>query len=79
MKTRYFYAVQSGDNFDWDLGSYNYHEAEKIAKRWIKDGEKNVRIAFIDEKFNEISNRLEKFIANGEIEESNSSMSLNFN
>ena len=33
----------------------------------------------IDEKFNEISNRLEKFIANGEIEESNSSMSLNFN
>ena len=33
----------------------------------------------IDEKFNEVSNRLEKFIANGEIEESNSSMSLNFN
>lgn len=53
MKTCYFYAVQSGDNFDWDLGSYNYHEAEKIAKRWIRDGEKNVRIAFIDEKFNE--------------------------
>lgn len=33
----------------------------------------------IDEKFNEISNRLEKFIANGEIEETNSSVSLNFN
>lgn len=53
MKTYYFYAVQSGDNFDWDLGSYNYREAEKIAKRWVRDGEKNVRIAFIDEKFNE--------------------------
>ena len=52
MKT-YFYAVQSGDNFDWDLGSYDYHEAEEIAKRWVRHGEKNVRIAFIDEKFKE--------------------------
>lgn len=52
-KTRYFYAVQSGDNYDWDMGSHNYREAYRMAKRWVKDGEKDVRIAYIDEEFNE--------------------------
>lgn len=45
-----FYAVQHGDNYDWDNGSYDYDEALAIAHDWAEwEPDEEIRIAFIDE------------------------------
>lgn len=51
MTNEIFYAVQHGDNFDWDNGSDNYDEAVKMAEEMAEnsryDGEE-IRIATIN-------------------------------
>lgn len=51
METKIFYAVQHGDNFDWDNGAYDYAEAQEMAKDLSEEypGEE-IRIAYIDEE-----------------------------
>lgn len=46
-----FYAVQAGDNFDWDCGSYNLDDAHDMACSLTKDSDYDgmeIRIAVID-------------------------------
>ena len=46
-----FYAVQHGDNFDWDYGSTVKQEAVKMANAMMYDKEydgEEIRIAVID-------------------------------
>lgn len=47
-----WYAVQHGDNFDWDNGSYRYEsalrKAGKMCKEMTYNGEE-IRIAFIND------------------------------
>lgn len=51
MESTIFYAVQHGDNFDWDNGSYDYAGAQEMAKDLSEEypGEE-IRIAHIDEE-----------------------------
>ena len=46
-----FYAVQNGNNFDWDWGSENYNKAVEMANDLVNDPEyddQEIRIAIID-------------------------------
>lgn len=50
-----FYAVQVGDDYVWDYGSYDLAEARKMAAMEAEDTDndgKCIRIATIDEKYN---------------------------
>lgn len=47
MTKNKFYAVQIGDNFDWDNGAETLEAAEAMAREEIADG-KEIRIAVID-------------------------------
>lgn len=50
-----FYAVQVGDDYSWDYGSYDAEEARGMAKIEANDADndgKEVRIAIIDTKYN---------------------------
>ena len=51
METKIFYAVQHGDNFDWDNGAYDYAEAQEMAKDLSEEfpGEE-IRIYLFDAK-----------------------------
>lgn len=50
-----WYAVQHGDNYDWDNGSYSYQEAvdmaADLAEDDVFDGEE-IRIVTINEETN---------------------------
>ena len=51
MESTIFYAVQHGDNFDWDNGSYDYADAQEMAKELVdKYHGEEIRIAHIDEE-----------------------------
>lgn len=50
-----FYAVQVGDNYDWDYGNEDYDTAVRMAKQEAEDKDNvgmQVRIATIDTKYN---------------------------
>ena len=52
MENKKWFAVQIGDNFDWDDGSYNYDEAVERAKEYAEDPKNEgleIRIAVIEE------------------------------
>ena len=49
-----WYAVQVGDDYEWDDGSYDYNEARKMAENRAADPENKeleVRIAYIDDEY----------------------------
>lgn len=50
-----FYAVQIGDDYSWDYGSYDAEAARKLAEIEAGDADndgKEIRIAIIDTKYN---------------------------
>ena len=50
-----FYAVQIGDDYNWDYGSYDAEAARKLAEIEAEDADndgKEIRIAIIDTKYN---------------------------
>lgn len=52
--SRRFYAVQHGDNFEWDEGSTVKREAVKMANQMKRDKDydgEEIRIAVIDDDF----------------------------
>ena len=50
-----FYAVQIGDDYNWDYGSFDIEAARKLAEIEAEDADndgKEIRIAIIDTKYN---------------------------
>lgn len=54
-----FYAVQNGEDYDWDYGSESYEEAVKMAEALSNDSKfdgEEIRIAVIDTEYNVCDN-----------------------
>lgn len=61
-----WYAVQVGNDYEWDDGSYDYNESRKMAENRAADPENKgleVRIAYIDDEYKVCDN--EEIIAEG--------------